>query len=433
MRLLQWLQGRSGLRDEQVSGWTARANFGCLGGGSTCGNREETEEPNDLIRSRSVTDSLLLSRSRPPYHHFIGVNTMEFLQSYVDQSEPHAKRNTRRPITTRSQYQFRRMRYNLLVAALAFPGLISTQVARAIPLPQNIVSEIDYFKINSSTTVLPPPVFTEIRAFNVNPAPHVTNQDLDNDSNLVGTNYADAQAQWGNSANARFVDAGIIANSLYIANFTKDNDQDVLTTKISNTSLSISDFGSQVPGELIAGFTFTVSLLPGAIDGTKSIDLNPATNPSVTTAFDKQVLIKGRAGSTTSTSNDPFSGTFQLFGDHGFFTGVYAEDGFGTHVSGASYDLNPVSLEIGLDQFNTGEDFTVVWQATSQALTIGGETLARVQFWDPINGTPGPFFSFAPGGTTPPVSEPAVIWLFGSGLLGLIGGISSRKRKPNQY
>ena len=51
MRLLQWIQGRAGLRDEQVGGWTARASFGCLSGGSTRGNREEIEEPNDLIRS----------------------------------------------------------------------------------------------------------------------------------------------------------------------------------------------------------------------------------------------------------------------------------------------------------------------------------------------------------------------------------------------
>ena len=42
MRLLQWVQGRAGLRDEQVSGWTDCASFGCLGGGGTHRNREGT-------------------------------------------------------------------------------------------------------------------------------------------------------------------------------------------------------------------------------------------------------------------------------------------------------------------------------------------------------------------------------------------------------
>ena len=40
MRLLQWVQGRAGLRDEQVSGWTDCASFGYLGGGGTHRNRE---------------------------------------------------------------------------------------------------------------------------------------------------------------------------------------------------------------------------------------------------------------------------------------------------------------------------------------------------------------------------------------------------------
>ncbi len=354
---------------------------------------------------------------------------MKRQQEYCTQ---YARQNSRRPVATQTQRQCRRMRCNLFVVALAVSGSISTQVAQAVSLPRNIVSEIHYFQIDDLLAPLPPSVFNERRAFNNNPAPHVTNQDIGNNTLLVGTSYADPQGQWGNSAHSRFIESGINAQSFYIANFTKNDDQDVLTTKISNTSLSLRDFGSQVPGDMEAGFRLNVTLLPGAIDGTQPIDLNPATNPSLITAFDKLVSIQGRAGLIgPGTPSGPFTGPFQLFGDHDFFTGSYTEDlgANGGSVLGASYDLDKVSFEIALDQFSVGEDFTVVWTAITAAVSKGGETLADAQFWDPIGGTPGSFFSVGPG--ISPVPVPAAIWLFGSGLLGLVG-ISARKRKHNQ-
>ncbi len=331
---------------------------------------------------------------------------MKRQQSYLNHSNPYPRQNRRQPAATQIQRQYRRLRCNLFVAVLAVSGLISTQVAQAVSLPRNIFSTIEYTKINSSTT----PDFTGTREFNVNPAPHVTNQALDNFSKLVGTSYADAQGQWGNSAIARFVDDGIITNSFYQATFTKNTDQDALTTRISNTFLSLRDYGSTVPGDLESSFRFSVFLVHD--DGTGTIDLTTAAADS------KEISLKGRAGG------------FSLSGDTDLFTGIYTEEvDLAGAPFGAVFDLDTVSLRISLDPFSVGQDITVVWAAETVARTKGGETLAETQFWDPIGGTPGPFFSVGPSVSSVPV--PAAIWLFGSGFLGLVG-ISARKGRPNQ-
>ena len=342
----------------------------------------------------------------------LGANIMEYQQNYCNSTNIFARQNSRRPVITQIQYYYRRMCCNLFVVVLAFSGLISTQVAQAVVLPRNIVSEVRYFELddvsNLQTSTVPD--FSDYRAFNNNPAPHVTDQNLSQmRGTLQGTSYADAQGQWGNSAHSRFIESGILTQSFYSAQFTKKTDQDVLTTKISNTSFSVRDFGSQAQGDLVAGFRFLVHLYPGNFDFPNEV-------PSPTPVFDKQVSIWGRAGTG-----------YYLLGDYDFFTGVYTEDIYGTD---ANYDLNSVSLDIALDQFSVGQDFTVRWTAVSLAFAQGGETLADAQFWDPIGGTPGPFFSVGPG-TSSPVPEPAVLWLFGSGLLGLVG-MRSRKRKLNQ-
>ncbi|HHJ39075.1 MAG: hypothetical protein AXA67_01350 [Methylothermaceae bacteria B42] len=330
---------------------------------------------------------------------------MKRQQSYLNHSNPYPRQNRRQPAATQTQHQYRRMCCNLFVAVLAVSGLISTQVAQAVSLPRNIVSTIEYTKLHSSTTA----DFFDTRAFDVNPAPHVTNQALDNNSKLVGTSYADAQGQWGNSANARFIDAGIEATSVYQATFTKHSDQDVLTTRISNTFLSLRDFGSSVQGDLEARFKFIVNISP---------------RPSFTyTPIIGEVSLRGRAGRG-----------FSLSGDTDLFTGIYTEEvsPVGTPLA-AVYDLDTFSVEIPLYQQFTeiavGDEFIVEWVAISSAVAQGGETLAKTQFWDPIGGTPGPFFSVGPSVSTVPV--PAAIWLFGSGFLGLVG-ISARKRRPIQ-
>ncbi len=346
---------------------------------------------------------------------------MQFHQNYFKDLNPEARDEVKQPLSTDTPHVYSRITQNIGVAVFAVVGLSLSQVTMAVSLPQNIVSEINFHRISESNNLITPPEFTANRAFNDDPAPLVTEHDLNvRDNRLIGTSYADAQSQWGHTASTNFFNGGVLATSFYIANFTKDDDADVLTTRISNTHLEIRDFGSQDQGELVAGFIFTVKLLPGALDGTSPLDLNPATNPSLITAFDKNVSIKGRVGTTTGTSNDPFSGTFQLFGDHDIFTGDYVEKGFGTVASEARYNLDTVAFEIALDNFDTGQDFTVVWQATSQVVARGGETFADAQFWDPIGGTPGSFFEVGPSSVSP-VPIPGAVLLFGTGLVGLMG------------
>ncbi len=341
---------------------------------------------------------------------------MEYQQNYCNSTNIFARQNSRRPVITQIQYYYRRMCCNLFVVVLAFSGLISSQVAQAVVLPKNIVSKIHYWTIDDSST---PQIVThqlnEEWDFNNNPAPFVTNHDFRNNSSLVGTSYADAQGQWGVSSHARFTNAGVYSLLLYSAFFTKENNQDVVTTKISNTSLSLRDFGSQSIGDMNATFRFRARLYNGIFN-----ILDVPVYGGVE-KLDKHVSIWGRADKG-----------FQLSGDYDFFTGVFAEefDAYGTQVLGASYDLDAVSFKMDLDEINVGEDFTVVWIASTDAIAQGGETFADAQFWDPIGGIPGPFFSVGPG-TSSPVPEPAVLWLFGSGLLGLVG-MSSRKRKLNQ-
>lgn len=352
---------------------------------------------------------------------------MKLHQEHTNMATAEARYSIGQLLSVSTQQDYGRIKRYVGVAVLAISGLPLGQVAMAVSLPQNVVSTIVFNEIDTSGNVIVPEVSFNQKIFNTDPSPHVITEKFNViHDRLVGTGYADAQGLWGHSLKSEFInDRGALATSFYIANFEKENDGDVLTTRISNTKLKITDFGSQFPDDLFASFGFVVTLLPGALDTSQPIAVNPAVNPSAIIAFAKDVTIQGRAGRNVNTSNDPFSEPFLLSGDHDFFTGDYNEND-PIFVSEATYDLDTVEFELALDVFDPGEEFTVVWQAVSLVTGRGGETFAEVQFWDPIGGTPGSFFEVGP--STSPVPVPTAVWLFGTGLAGLIG-VGSRNRK----
>ncbi len=188
------------------------------------------------------------------------------------------------------------------------------------------------------------------------------------------------------------------------------------TARISNTALSLIDFGSQSTAPTFAEFNFQVSL-------------SHAGNRNV--QFSDSVTLSARSVRTNGTLNNGDVAPFILTnGPFPFgFPGTYTEDGNAFSIWGASFVLDTFPVDINLNSVGVGEEFSLQFQATLKAIGQGGESEASVRFWDPLSTEP--FFSVTSNGVTSgpgpaPVPEPGTFLLLGSGLLGL--GLAQYRR-----
>jgi hypothetical protein len=324
------------------------------------------------------------------------------------------------------------------IATVIISGLTLSQFAMAISLPQNIQSRIEVYELEAqgNSFSFGDKVFESIKNFDNDPTPaSVTDRVFTRDNtgkaktymNYKG--YADAQSQWGNGVGG--TEGGLFMLSSYSATFKKENDNDALHTRISNTGLHVSNFDSPNNHDSSAGFEFKISLMPGKIGPIE----NSTSHNSLTKVFDEVIVIKGQKGQTLGTLNNPDSGPFTLVhensldtGGNTIFTGDYTENGDQVGVFGADYELDTTNIEISLKNFEVGDTFSVVWEGSTVGLDNASEGEVEAHFWDPIKGTGDRAAFFNIGPSTSPIPIPTAVWLFGTGLVGLIG-VSSRSHK----
>ncbi len=341
-----------------------------------------------------------------PHHEHFNIATEE------------ARYSIELPLNAPTVQENSRIKQSIGVAALAVAGLTLSQTTIAVSLPLHIQSSIRVDELVETTpnTYEFRPITSGFRDFSTNNLPLVVQSG--NGRSNFGSGYADAQNQWGNKANQSSYTPGgngIAATSFYGATFIKENNSDVLHTRISNTKLSILDFGSGSNiSNSFAIFDFSIfaqsgSFVQGEFDVTNATEL-----------FAKSVTLQGETGFHGGTLSNPNAGPFTLSGDVDFFPGSYSEfQPFNAAiVNGAEYVLDTTEIEISLADFNIGETFSITWRANSSVRNQQAEGTTEIQFWDPISGTPGTFFEIGP--STSPVPVPAAIWLFVAGLLGLV-------------
>jgi hypothetical protein len=124
-----------------------------------------------------------------------------------------------------------------------------------------------------------------------------------------------------------------------------------------------------------------------------------------------------------------FSWTYTA-GDFENGVGVFSEiyvPGWGTDLSGLNITIDPSSIEVSLvqnlDSTNVGVTLKLNEPLT---LTTGSLLDLTTSKWEDFDGGNYPFISGSVEPNVVPV--PAAVWLFGSGLIGLLG--VAKRKKP---
>jgi hypothetical protein len=160
---------------------------------------------------------------------------------------------------------------------------------------------------------------------------------------------------------------------------------------------------------------FNPSVAGGTVDGT-TIDAMITINELVTQSGPSKAEAKLTVGGTQSVGGlNPIA--YQGY-DCVVNTAIYAPCSGGTVAPFAS---GPITLD-------QNRDYTVLLQVVTAGtfyLNENGTALASINLWFSAPPSGGGEFVFSPGITS--VSVPAAVWLFGSGLLGLVS-IARRKK-----
>ena len=199
------------------------------------------------------------------------------------------------------------------------------------------------------------------------------------------------------------------------------------TTLVNNVPGGSFTLATDATGAAFSTGSYTMGAYTGTPGGLFSTGGPVAGSGSVSDAGQLDLDFTGRTGSATLF---PYLGTPAWNIDNGVAGGTGAYEGFTT---GADSNVSPTDGSVSLTL--TGSNLSLVngspsgigtW--TGQLVSIGNVGAA----WGPFAGTPySEVYTISVSGHVPDVSQipvPAAVWLFGSGLAGLVGVARRRKR-----